>query len=552
VNVVTITVTAAGAELAARLPHRHRHAGLVAAVAEEWGRVDGLVLVCATGIAVRAIAPHLADKRSDPAVVVVDDAGRHAIALAGGHAGGANALALDVADLLGAEPVVTTATDTRRHPALDQLPGFVATGDVAGVSRAWLDGEPPVVVDELGWRLPAALADLPPGGGPHRVVVTDRAGPDEPGRVVLRPPTLVVGVGASTGAPAAAAAELLEPALAAAGLDPAAVGLVATIDRRAADQVVTALGRPVRAFTAGELAGVEVPNPSEVVAAEVGTASVAEAAALLAAGGGSELVVAKVKGAAATVAVARRRRPAGRVTVVGLGPGGAEHRTPAATAAVRRAQVLIGYSVYVDQCRHLANPAAEVVASPIGAEVDRCEEALRRAAAGAEVALVCSGDPGVFAMATLVLERAPAFGDPEVEVLPGVTASLAAAAALGAPLAHDHALISLSDLLTPWPVIERRLRAVGAADLVVALYNPRSRARTGQFDRALAILGEHRPPSTPVGVVTHVTRPEERVARTTLGELDPASVGMFSLVVVGSTATRVVGGRLVTPRGYAP
>lgn len=550
-DVVTITLTAGGAELAARLPYRHRHGGLVAAVAEEWDRAEALVLVCATGIAVRAVAPHLADKRSDPAVVVVDEAGRHAVALTGGHAGGANALATDVADLLGAEPVVTTATDARRLPALDQLSGLVASGDVAGVTRAWLDGDPPQLSDELGWPLPAALADLPATGA-ARVVVTDRVVPDQAAVVALHPPALVVGVGASTGAPGTAAAELLGPALAGAGLDPAAVGLVATVDRRAADPVVTELGQPVRAFTPSELAGVEVPNPSDVVAAEVGTPSVAEAAALLAAGPGGELVVPKVKGATATVAVARRRRPPGRVTVVGLGPGGAEHRTPAATAAVRQAEVLIGYSVYVEQCRHLAGPAAEVVTSPIGAELDRCEEALRRAAGGAQVALVCSGDPGVFAMATLVLERAPAFASPEVRVLPGVTAGLAAAAALGAPLAHDHALISLSDLLTPWPVIEERLRAVAAADLVVALYNPRSRTRTEQFTRAVAILAEHRPASTPVGVVTNATRPDEHVARTTLGELDPASVGMFSLVIVGSTATRVIDGQLVTPRGYTP
>lgn len=546
-NVLTVSITAAGRALAGRLPYRHRPGSLVATVAEEWGHVDALVLCCATGIATRAIAPLLTDKHTDPAVVVVDEAGRFAIALAGGHAGGANSLAAEVAALLHAQPVITTATDAAGIPVLDQLPGFRAHGDIAGVTRAWLDGNPPRVDNRLDWPVPFVGGD-----GPSVVTVTDERIAPGDGVVVLCPPSLVVGVGASSGAPAPAAADLLGPALARAGLDPAAVGLVATIDRRAADPVVTALGLPVRSFTADQLAPVDVPHPSAAVAAEVGTASVAEAAALLGAGPGAELVVPKHKGATATVAVARRKRPVGCVRVVGLGPGGVEHRTPAATTAVRHAEVLIGYTVYVDQCRDLVGPGTEVVDSPIGAEVDRCDEALRRAAAGHQVALVCSGDAGIFAMATLVLERAPLHGSPPVEVVPGVTASVAAAAVLGAPLAHDHALISLSDLLTPWPVIAARLRAAAESDLVVALYNPRSATRTGPFTAALAILADHRPASTPVGIVTNATRPDQHVERTTLGGLDPATVGMFSMVIIGSTTTRLLDGRIVTPRGYQP
>lgn len=546
-NVVTVTLTAAGQALAVRLPYRHRQGSLIAAVAEEWPAVDGLVLCCATGIAVRAIAPLLADKHTDPAVVVVDEAGRFAVALTGGHAGGANALAADVAALLGGQPVITTATDVAGVPALDQLPGFVARGDVAGVGRRWLDGQAPIVEAGIPWPLPIAGGD-----GPGRVVVTDGVGPEGDGVVRLCPPSLVVGVGASIGAPAVAAAELLGIALAGAHLDAAAVGLVATIDRRAGDPVVTALGHPVRAFSAEELATVTVPNPSSVVATEVGTASVAEAAALLAAGPGAELIVAKVKGPTATVAVARRRAPVGRVTVVGLGPGAPEHRTPAATAAVRHAEVVIGYQGYVEQCRDLIGSPCEVIESPIGAEVERSHEALHRAAAGQQVALVCSGDPGIFALATLVLELAPAFGSPPVAVLPGVTASLAASAILGAPLAHDHAVISLSDLLTPWSAIETRLRAAAETDFVVALYNPRSKQRTEQFTTALAILGAHRPASTPVGIVTNATRTDQHVVCTTLGQLDGQQVGMFSMVIIGSTTTRSVDGRLVTPRGYRP
>jgi cobalt-precorrin 5A hydrolase/precorrin-3B C17-methyltransferase len=359
-----------------------------------------------------------------------------------------------------------------------------------------------------------------------------------------------VGVGASTDAPGDAAAALLDAALAEHGLARESLACVATIDRRAPDPVVTELGLPVRSFAADALATVEVPNPSPVVAAEVGTPSVAEAAALLAAGPGAELIVTKQRGATATLAIARRRQPEGSVAVVGLGPGAARHRTPAATAAVRHAEVVIGFSGYVDQCAELLSPGHEVVRSPIGAEVDRCRDALARAAAGARVALVCSGDSGVYAMATLVLELAPEYGLPPVEVVPGVTAATSAAALLGAPLAHDHASISLSDLLTPWEVIERRLHAVAESDMAVALYNPRSQRRTQQLERAREILLAHRPATTPVGVCTDVGRPGQHVVRTTLAGLRAEDVGMLSIVVIGSSTSTVIDDRIVTPRGY--
>ncbi|MFP5375891.1 MAG: precorrin-3B C(17)-methyltransferase, partial [Acidimicrobiia bacterium] len=331
----------------------------------------------------------------------------------------------------------------------------------------------------------------------------------------------------------------------------ASVGEVATIDRRARHPAVTGLGPAVRAFTAGQLAEVAVPSPSALVGDAVGTPSVAEAAALLAAGPGAQLIVPKQKNAVATVAVARRARPRGRLALVGLGPGGAEHRTAAAAVAVRRAQVVVGYGPYVEQAGDLLTPGQELVRSPIGGEVDRARAALSRAAAGQSVAVVCSGDAGVYAMASVVLELAGEVAPGvDVEEVPGVTAALAAAAVLGAPLGHDHVAISLSDLLTPWDVIEGRLRAAADADLVVALYNPRSTARDWQLEAARTILLGARPDSTPVGVVTDAGRPGQTALVTTLGELDPAGVGMTTCVVVGSSATTVVEGRMVTPRGY--
>jgi cobalt-precorrin 5A hydrolase/precorrin-3B C17-methyltransferase len=367
---------------------------------------------------------------------------------------------------------------------------------------------------------------------------------------------LVLGVGSSSGADPEALHRLALETLAGAGLSVDAVGCVATVDRKAGEpaivELAAALGVGLRVFPAESLAGLAVPNPSPIVDAAVGTPSVAEAAALAAAGAetGATLVVEKHRSSDATVAVARRARPEGHLAVVGLGPGDPAWRTPAAAAAVRHADVVIGYGPYVDLAGDLLAAHHTVVRSPIGAETERCTEALHRAAAGERVALVCSGDPGVYAMASLVCELAPHHGDPPLAVVPGVTAALAAAAVLGAPLGHDHAAISLSDLLTPWSVIERRLRAVAEGDFTVSLYNPRSKRRTAQLDTALEILAAHRPPGTPAAIVTDVGRRGQRVVRTTIAELDPEQVDMLSLVVVGSGTTRWEGDRMVTPRGY--
>lgn len=551
-----MSVTEAGRSLAARLPFEAVHGHLAETVRERWREVDAFVLFVAVGAAVRAVAPLLVDKRSDPPVVCVDEAGRFAVAVCGGHGDarrggarpGANALARQVAALLGAEAVVTTASDASGRAALDTLPGFVASGDLAGVGADLLDGRAPVVDNPLGWPLPPGLV---PGDGPGRVVVTDRQEKPDPGVVHLRPPCLVVGVGSSSEATAADVEALLDDALRDAGLSADAIALVATIDRRRRHPAVVGLGRPVRSFPAGALAEVDVPSPSNAVARAVGSPSVAEAAALLAAGPGGQLVVEKRRGARATVAVARRHHPLGQLSVVGLGPGHPSHRTPAASAAVRAAEVVIGYTPYLAHCEDLLSPAQRVLGSSIGAEQERAATALEEAAKGKRVALVCSGDPGVYAMASLVLERAGSPpGGVEVEVVPGITAALSASSVLGAPLGHDHVSLSLSDLLTPWDVIEARLEAAGAADLVVALYNPRSRTRTWQLDAARHLLLRYRSPDCVVGVVADAYRPDQRAELTTLADLDVERVDMRSLVVVGSSTTRLVAGRMLTPRGY--
>lgn len=551
-KVLTVSLTERGRALAQRLPFDRRHGEVGRRLRERWSEEDAFVLVLATGAAVRLIAPLLDSKERDPAVVCLDDSARFCVALVGGHGRrapsgerlGANDLARQVAGLTGAQPVVTTASEAAGLPPLDGLAGFGTSGDVAGVSAALLAGSQPAIDNPMGWPLPPGL---PGGPGPGRVVVSDRVVPRRRGRAVLHPPSLVVGVGTSSAAPAAEVADLVRSCLEGAGLAAASVSEVATIDRRAGEPSICGLGWPVRAFRAAELAAVEVPSPSEAVREAVGTPSVAEAAALLGAGPEAHLVAPKRASRHATVALARRRFPVGSLAVVGLGPGGPLHRTPAAETAVRCAESVIGYGPYLDQCADLLGPAQAVVRSPIGAELERATRAVSEAEEGRRVALVCSGDAGTYAMASLVLELGSRL---QIEVVPGIPAAVAAASLLGAPLGHDHASISLSDLLTPWDVIERRLRAAAESDLVVALYNPRSEHRSWQLAEALRILGEHRPPATAVGVVADAARPGQRAVVTTLDEVDPSEASMTTCVVVGSTATSVIAGRMVTPRGY--
>ncbi|MFF9131943.1 precorrin-3B C(17)-methyltransferase [Streptomyces sp. NPDC014806] len=553
-----ISATAAGAaardRLAAAWPERTRvYDGPVAdAVRRAFAECEQLVCFLATGAVVRLVAPLLGDKASDPGVVCVDEGGRFAVPVLGGHGGGANDLAAEVGEVLGAVPVVTTATDAVGLAGLDTL-GLPVEGAVAAVSRALLDGEPVALEAEVAWPLPPL--PVAEQGGAYTIRVTDRAVAAGEREVLLRPPTLVVGVGASKGAPVDEVLTLVEGALAEAGLSVRSLAELATVDAKAGEPGIVGaaerLGVPLVTYPAGELAAVEVPNPSDAPLAAVGTPSVAEAAALAR---GGELLVPKRKseradGSPAMATCAVVRRPGrGRLAVVGLGPGARDLLTPRAKAELRRASVLVGLDQYVDQIRDLLRPGTRVLESGLGAEEERARTAVAEARRGQAVALIGSGDAGVYAMASPAL--AEASDDIDVIGVPGVTAALAAGAILGAPLGHDHVSISLSDLHTPWEVIERRVRAAAEADLVVTFYNPRSRGRDWQLPKALAILAEHREPATPVGVVRNASRPDESSRVTTLGGLDPATVDMMTVVTVGNTATRTIAGRMVTPRGY--
>ncbi len=558
-----VSVTAAGQAAAGRLEKAwsdaRRYDGPAAgALPRAFAECDAVVCFLAVGATVRLIAPLLNGKHADPGVVCVDEALRYAVPVLGAHKGGGNELARRVAETLGAEPVVTTASDAAGGAGLDEFGadlGFTVEpgSDLAAVGAAILSGDRVTFTADEEWPWPPLPPTVVRTGRPEpgvpAVVVTDRT-IDIPERsVVFRPPSLTVGVGASRGAPAGEIGQLIEGTLTELGLCARSVRYLATAEVKADEPGVLAAaagrGWRVVTFPASRLAAVPVPNPSEVVRRAVGTPSVAEAAALMEAG--STLLAAKRVSAHATVAVARRR-PRGRLAVIGIGPGARDLMTPRAVAELRRAAVVAGLDTYLEQVADLLRPGTHVLASGLGAEQERAAEAVAQARAGRAVALIGSGDAGVYAMGSPALEIADDTID--VIVVPGVTAALATAAVLGAPLGHDHVMISLSDLHTSWPVIERRVTAAAEGDLVTCFYNPASARRTWQLGRALELLAAHRPPATPVGWVRDATRPGQAASLSTLGEFDPALADMHTLVVVGSSRTRVQAGRMVTPRDY--
>jgi cobalt-precorrin 5A hydrolase/precorrin-3B C17-methyltransferase len=545
---ITVAGRASAAQLAAAWPGQTRtyEGPAKQALYRAWAECDDLVCFLAVGATTRLIAPLLDSKWIDPAVVCVDEPVRYAVALVGGHAAGGNELCTRVAEVFGAQAIITTATDATGLPGLDTL-GWPTEGALAAVSRALLDGEPVALETDATWPIPSFPVTVG-GAGQYRIVVTDRIVPIDENTVVLRPPSLVVGVGASRGVDAEEVLGLIGEALAVGGLAQGSVTTLATVEAKGYEVGIKEAARlggwPLVTYPADRLAAVPVPNPSDAAQAAVGTPSVAEAAALVS---GDVLVVPKRKSAMATVALSRIR-PRGRLAVIGLGPGDRDLVTPRAIAELRRASVVVGLDQYIDQIRDVLRPGTRVLSSGLGQEEERAFSAVLQARGGHAVALVGSGDAGVYAMGSPALAMAGA--DIDVVGVPGITAGLAAASLLGAPLGHDHALISLSDLHTPWEVIERRVRAAAEGDFVIIFYNPRSADRDWQLGAALAILAGHRQPGTPAGVVRDAYRPGQQVLLTTLAELDPEAVDMRSVVIVGSASTLNVADRMVTPRGY--
>ncbi len=537
-----------------------------------------IVGVCASGILIRSLAHLLNDKQAEPSVIAVAEDGSAVVPLLGGHHG-ANALARRIAELLKVSPAITTAGDLRFGVALDAPPeGWTLANPehAKDAMAALLAGAKARITGDAPWL---EKSDLPLGeDGEIELAVSPTVAEGSSARLVYHPKSVALGVGCERGCEPSELIDLAEQTLKAHKLAPEAIGLVASLDLKADEAAVHALAGhfdvPARFFAADELnnQSPRLKNPSDVVMREVGCPGVAEGAALACVGLQGGLVVEKTKSARATCALAlgaalldaaSTGRARGRLSVVGIGPGGEPWRSAEAVSLLRAATDWVGYGLYLDLVSDLAGERREH-RFDLGEEEARARHALELAGEGREVALICSGDAGIYAMASLVFELLDtgSSGAPvsdaahrvEITVAPGISALQAAAARAGAPLGHDFCAISLSDLLTPWEAIEKRLHAAAQGDFVVALYNPKSRRRRNQLVDAIAILRGERPGSTPVIIAASLGRPEEMITTVALADFDPEMVDMLSIVIVGSSATRRIAThkpeRIYTPRGY--
>lgn len=604
---------------------------LKAHLASLWASHRSFVFCLASGAVVRLIAPLLQDKASDPAVVVLDEAGQFVISLTGGHQGGSDRLSRLLALQLGATPILTGASNSLGLPGIDVigLPfGWVrGKGDWTGVSAAIARQAPVQVIQEAGttlWRdhLPAGhplvlaeWGDREMGLGNWRSEIGNEAlqatiwitprltplpssPPPDCQSLTLdhhlptihwHPRVLWVGIGCERGTSRQVIEGAIQQIFQQHGLAEAAIAGIATIDLKADEVGLVEFCRdrafPLRCYPAATLRTIPVPTPSSIVETEVGTPSVAEAAALRAIQdfqSCTDVVVNRVstpipnpqsppfllipkqvfrlenQPGAVTLAVAQAEREytgrTGKLWLVGTGPGQLEQMTPAAQTAIAQADAVIGYSLYIDLIRPLFRPGQIVETLPITQERQRAERAIALANWGLTVAVVSSGDCGIYGMAGLVMEQLRAQNwdgkTPAVQVFPGITALQATASRVGAPLMHDFCAISLSDLLTPWEVIEKRLTAAAQADFVVALYNPKSKTRVEQIAIAQRIFLQYRDPLTPVALVRSAYRPDEHITLTTLAELLTCPIDMLTTVLIGNQSTRTYANWMITPRGY--
>lgn len=518
--------------------------------------------------------------------------------------GGANALNLPGLDVLG-RPFGWTQGEgdwTGVSAAIARQAPVQVIQDCG--STLWQDNLPDTHSFQFGW--PEHTAE-------HQEAVPDPAArvwisaiqrrfadQSELPKVQWHPRVLWVGIGCERGTDYGLIAHAIAQVCQAHHLALGAIAGLATIDLKADEPGLLTLCHernwPLLTYSPDQLSRIPVPTPSEMVANAVGTPSVAEAAALLAAISRSpsqseptvdwtatespeqsraELVATPEAAAtllrvkkqiirhpdhtgAVTVAIAEAEQEylgrTGQLWLVGTGPGHLAQVTPAAQQAISQADGVVGYSLYVDLIRPLLRPGQIISAQPITQERQRAQYAIQLAQWGLTVAVVSSGDCGIYGMAGLVLEELQHLGwdgeVPSIQVFPGITALQAAASRVGAPLMHDFCAISLSDLLTPWPLIETRLEAAAQADFVIALYNPKSKTRTTQIAIAQQILLRHRPPDTPVALVRSAYRVDEQVTLTDLATFTEQPIDMLTTILIGNTSSRRHHHWLITPRGY--
>ena len=541
---------------------------------------DKLILIVGSiSASVRLISSLIQGKDKDPVIIVLDANASYAVPILGGHKSGGEDIALQIAKYLSCEPVITGNTYSQSFLALDSFGsgwGWKRSGKASDWKQLMYDQacNLPLSYEQASgnilWKNSVAFKKSFERSDQKNLLDKTNLyiGPKSGFSCAWHPATLWIGIGCERNSSSTLLERALIDTLEQSGLAIEAIAGLTTIDIKSDEKGLLMLSEkynlPIRFFSANQLSKIDVPNPSKIVELSVETSSVSEAACILAAGSRSRLIVQKKiyssindESGGATISIAESANPfapsLGEIHLVGSGPGDLSLLTADAQSALSKSLIWIGYSPYLDLLEPLRRSDQVRIEGALTKEKDRCNQALELAIEGGRVALISSGDTGIYGMAGLALElllQENCEDRPYFQIHPGISCVNQLAARIGAPLMNDFCTISLSDKLTAWDKIIQRLEGAAKGDFVIAIYNPRSLERDWQLEYAVNLLKEHRPPSTPVVMARQISRRDESIKLFSLDNIPLEEVDMLTVLIVGNHSTENIQGFILTPRGY--
>ncbi|ABM72911.1 bifunctional cbiH protein and precorrin-3B C17-methyltransferase [Prochlorococcus marinus str. MIT 9515] len=549
---------------------------------KKWKELELIIFVGSVGASIRLINSLLSSKDKDPGIIVIDKKGSKIIPLIGAHQSNVQNIAFQICNLFGGEIIETNNSIEENYLNIDSF-GYQWGWKRSGDTKDWSK----LVIKQANNKeifcSQSSGNDLWKTSDSGKNITQISEKDNEPNKASFNisifsnhkntwhPAMLWIGLGCERNTSKQLIEDSIQKFLATNNLSPLSIAGYATIDIKKDEQAFLKISRenklPIKFFRAELLSTINVPNPSNIVLNEIGTPSVAEAACILAAGEGAKLLgekkifknidLSKSKFGAVTIAVARSKNQyyplTGEIHVVGIGPGDISYLTNDARKALSKCSIWIGYKMYLDLIKPLKRKDQVIIESNLTEERERCEKAIKLSEEGIKVALISSGDAGVYGMAGLLLELIQTMKKelrPSFEIHPGISSMQLAAALGGAPLMNDFCSISLSDKLTPWESIEKRIEGALLGDFVITIFNPQSIERNWQLKRAIKLVLGHRPGNTPVLVGRQVGRKNQSKRFFSLDSIPLEEIDMLSIIIIGNSKTTLVDDIFLTPRGY--